>query len=312
MPLTPDMRRSIDQIRDYLFGGGYPDPVSNAEQLSFLFFFYLVEGIDAENRARARFLKKTYTSLFDGSWELKNPLNGGRRPGGTGLARWRCQRAEQRLHHPSRPLPLVDLGQGPVRRIAGALRPRRGVRLLRRAGAGWRDQFHDRCAALHRRAQRADASGANCSRLSSTWRMCRPTMTMKTTSLGLTCAATVARAAAGGVWRGPWFEQPARSAAASALSIRNERRWLMANIERSVKTQERSLCSDEIRPIPGPPHAGRSAIRRPLSLLILSDLQRERDGRSGQVSASFPGHKVRSGSTACLIFFIRAIPVGPN
>jgi type I restriction enzyme M protein len=75
MPLTPDMRRSIDQIRDYLFGGGYPDPVSNAEQLSFLFFFYLVEGIDAENRARARFLKKPYTSLFDGSWELKNPLN---------------------------------------------------------------------------------------------------------------------------------------------------------------------------------------------------------------------------------------------
>ena len=75
MPLTPDMRRSIDQIRDYLFGGGYPDPVSNAEQLSFLFFFYLVEGIDAENRARARFLKKTYTSLFDCSWELKNPLN---------------------------------------------------------------------------------------------------------------------------------------------------------------------------------------------------------------------------------------------
>lgn len=75
MPLTPDMRRAIDQIRDYLFGGGYPDPVSNAEQLSFLFFFYLVEGIDAENRARARFLKKPYTSLFDGTWELKNPLN---------------------------------------------------------------------------------------------------------------------------------------------------------------------------------------------------------------------------------------------
>ena len=75
MPLTPDMRRSLDQIANYLFGGGYPDPVSNVEQLSFLFFFYLVEGIDAENRARARFLKKPYTSLFDGTWELKNPLN---------------------------------------------------------------------------------------------------------------------------------------------------------------------------------------------------------------------------------------------
>jgi type I restriction enzyme M protein len=75
MSLTPDMRRSIDQIRDYLFGGGYPDPVSNAEQLSFLFFFYLIEGIDAENKMRAKVLKTNFTSLFDGEWPLKNPLN---------------------------------------------------------------------------------------------------------------------------------------------------------------------------------------------------------------------------------------------
>ena len=27
MPLTPEMRRGIDQIRDYLYGGGYPDPL---------------------------------------------------------------------------------------------------------------------------------------------------------------------------------------------------------------------------------------------------------------------------------------------
>ncbi len=75
MPLTPDMRRDVDTIRNYLFGGGYPDPVSNAEQLAFLFFFYLVEGIDAENQARARVLKQPYTSMFDGFWTLKNPLN---------------------------------------------------------------------------------------------------------------------------------------------------------------------------------------------------------------------------------------------
>ncbi|MCK9258722.1 MAG: SAM-dependent methyltransferase [Azoarcus sp.] len=75
MPLTPDMRRSIDQIRDYLFGGGYPDPVSNAEQLSFLFFFYLVEGIDAENKMKAKVLKQPYESLFAGDWQLRNPLN---------------------------------------------------------------------------------------------------------------------------------------------------------------------------------------------------------------------------------------------
>lgn len=75
MPLTPEMRRDVDAIRNYLFGGGYPDPVSNAEQLAFLFFFYLVEGIDAENQARAKVLKQPYTSMFDGFWTLKNPLN---------------------------------------------------------------------------------------------------------------------------------------------------------------------------------------------------------------------------------------------
>ena len=75
MPLTPEMRRSIEQIRDYLYGGGYPDPVSNAEQLAFLFFFYLIEGIDAENAARAKVLKQKHESFFSGSWTLKNPLN---------------------------------------------------------------------------------------------------------------------------------------------------------------------------------------------------------------------------------------------
>ena len=75
MPLTPDMRRQIDQIRDYLFGGGYPNPMANAEQLSFLFFFYLIEGIDAENGQRAKVMKQKYQSLFAGDWTLRNPLN---------------------------------------------------------------------------------------------------------------------------------------------------------------------------------------------------------------------------------------------
>jgi type I restriction enzyme M protein len=75
MPLTPEMRRGIDQIRDYLYGGGYPDPLSNAEQLSFLFFFYLVEGIDTDNRLQAEERGVTYASLFDGDWTLSNPLN---------------------------------------------------------------------------------------------------------------------------------------------------------------------------------------------------------------------------------------------
>lgn len=75
MPFTPDMRRKVDQIRDYLYGGGYPDPLSNAEQLSFLFFFYMIEGIDAANLRQSKATKRYYTSLFAGDWTIRNPLN---------------------------------------------------------------------------------------------------------------------------------------------------------------------------------------------------------------------------------------------
>lgn len=75
MPLTPEMRRKVDQIRDYLYGGGYPDPLSNAEQLSFLFFFYMIEGIDAANERQAKAIRRPYVSLFAGKWTLKNPRN---------------------------------------------------------------------------------------------------------------------------------------------------------------------------------------------------------------------------------------------
>jgi type I restriction enzyme M protein len=75
MPLTPDLRRKVDQIRDYLYGGGYPDPMSNAEQLAFLFYFYLCEGLDRDSAARARISKQEYVSVFSGDWTLRNPLN---------------------------------------------------------------------------------------------------------------------------------------------------------------------------------------------------------------------------------------------
>jgi type I restriction enzyme M protein len=75
MPFTPDMRRKVDQIRDYLYGGGYPDPLSNAEQLSFLFFFYMIEGIDSANLRQVKATGRDYTSLFAGDWTLRNPLN---------------------------------------------------------------------------------------------------------------------------------------------------------------------------------------------------------------------------------------------
>ncbi|HBK44136.1 MULTISPECIES: N-6 DNA methylase [unclassified Polynucleobacter] len=75
MALTPELRKGIDQIRNYLFGGGYPDPMSNAEQLSFLFFFYLIEGLDYDNQLRAKATKQEYQSIFSGDWQVVNPLN---------------------------------------------------------------------------------------------------------------------------------------------------------------------------------------------------------------------------------------------
>ena len=76
MPLTPELRHAVDQIRDYLWAGGYPDPMQNAEQLSFLFFFYLFESADAARlRAARRPGAPPYTSVFAGEWTLRNPIN---------------------------------------------------------------------------------------------------------------------------------------------------------------------------------------------------------------------------------------------
>ncbi len=75
MALTPQLRQGIDRIRDYLFGGGYPDPMSNAEQLSYLMFFYLIEGLDEDNKLRAKGAKQPYESVFAGDWTIRNPLN---------------------------------------------------------------------------------------------------------------------------------------------------------------------------------------------------------------------------------------------
>ncbi|TGT53507.1 restriction endonuclease subunit S [Mesorhizobium sp. M00.F.Ca.ET.170.01.1.1] len=75
MVFTSELRRKLDQIRDYLYGGGYPDPLSNAEQLSFLFFFYMIESLDASNVRQSKALGRPYTSIFEGEWEIKNPIN---------------------------------------------------------------------------------------------------------------------------------------------------------------------------------------------------------------------------------------------
>ena len=87
MPMTPGLRRGIDRIRDYLFGGGYPNPAQNAEQLSFLIYFHMYEAADA---ARVRTAKRPgaepYASAFEGEWNLRDPRNA-REPGATTVPR---------------------------------------------------------------------------------------------------------------------------------------------------------------------------------------------------------------------------------
>ncbi len=81
MPMTPELRRGVDRIRDYLFGGGYPNPAQNAEQLSFLIYFYMYEAADAARvRAANRPGAEPYVSAFAGDWTLRNPRNA-REPG---------------------------------------------------------------------------------------------------------------------------------------------------------------------------------------------------------------------------------------
>ena len=91
MPLTPDFRRAVDRIRDYLFGGGYPNPAQNAEQLSFLFYFYMFEAADAARiRAGNRPGAAPFASAFDGEWILRDPRNA-REPGARTVPRARLR-----------------------------------------------------------------------------------------------------------------------------------------------------------------------------------------------------------------------------
>lgn len=81
MVMTATLRQGVDRIRDYLYGGGYPNPAINAEQLSFLMYFYMYEAADeARVRVSSRPGSIRYQSAFAGDWELQNSKNA-RKPG---------------------------------------------------------------------------------------------------------------------------------------------------------------------------------------------------------------------------------------
>ena len=87
MSLTAQLHQDIDDISNYLFGGGYPDPVANTEQLAFL--FYLADGLDTQPQARARLQEQTVASIYSGNWTLRNPLNARVMGGGSTILRER-------------------------------------------------------------------------------------------------------------------------------------------------------------------------------------------------------------------------------
>ena len=89
MPMTPELRHGIDRIRDYLFGGGYPNPAQNAEQLSFLIYFYMYEAADAARvRAASRPGAEPHVSAFEGNWNLRNAREPGVEVVPRELLRW--------------------------------------------------------------------------------------------------------------------------------------------------------------------------------------------------------------------------------
>ena len=71
MSLQNKIKLKIDNIRDYLHGGGYPDPLINAEQISYFFFFILYEKMD-QNLSEHN---KNFKSKFLGSSKVNNTVS---------------------------------------------------------------------------------------------------------------------------------------------------------------------------------------------------------------------------------------------
>ena len=71
MGLDNSLKQKIIEIRDYLYGGGFPDPLSNSEQLSYFFFLSMIEGVDKKLCLR----DKNYKSIFLGKTKANNSKN---------------------------------------------------------------------------------------------------------------------------------------------------------------------------------------------------------------------------------------------
>lgn len=66
LQLKEEYKQKLSRLNDYLWGAGLKDPVSRIQQMSFLFFFKMLEEQDIALEKESQLTKRTYESIFKG------------------------------------------------------------------------------------------------------------------------------------------------------------------------------------------------------------------------------------------------------
>lgn len=69
LQLKEEYKQKLSRLNDYLWGAGLKDPVSRIQQMSFLFFFKMLEEQDTALEKEAQLTKRSYESIFKGKNE---------------------------------------------------------------------------------------------------------------------------------------------------------------------------------------------------------------------------------------------------
>lgn len=69
LQLKEEYKQKLSRLNDYLWGAGLKDPVSRIQQMSFLFFFKMLEEQDIALEKESQLTKRTYESIFKGKNE---------------------------------------------------------------------------------------------------------------------------------------------------------------------------------------------------------------------------------------------------
>jgi len=67
--LTAALRSRVDALWDKFWSGGIANPLTAIEQISYLLFMRRLDALDEKRRGDAEFLKQSFKSLFDGTYE---------------------------------------------------------------------------------------------------------------------------------------------------------------------------------------------------------------------------------------------------